>query len=88
MECRVRPIRLGDAVTLAAFDRYFGSRDVSVVSVTAAVCDRAATVRAQYGYRPMDALHLAAAVEHGCSRFLTHDQRLSSFSGVPVEVLA
>ena len=88
MECRVRPLRLEDAVTLAAFDRYFGSEDVEVVPITSAVCDRAAAIRARERFRPMDALHLAAAIERGCERFLTYDLRLSTFPEIAVEVLA
>jgi hypothetical protein len=37
------------------------------VALTAAVCDRAARIRASFGFTPMDALHLAAAVEHGAN---------------------
>ena len=88
MECRVRPLRLDDAVTLSAFDGYFGSEDVDVAPITAAVCDRAAAIRAKYNFRPMDSLHLAAAIEHGCQQFLTHDMRLGSFPEIDVEVLS
>jgi len=35
----------------------------------------------------MDALQLAAAVEHGAGVFLTNDVRLNSVTGVTVEVL-
>jgi predicted nucleic acid-binding protein len=88
MECRVRPLRLNDAITLSAFDGYFGSEDVDVATITAAVCDRAAAIRAQYHFPPMDSLHLASAVEHGCQLFLTHDLRLRSFSDIAVDVLS
>lgn len=43
MECRVRPLRLNDAITLAAFNGYFDSEDVDVAPITAAVekgCER------------------------------------------------
>jgi predicted nucleic acid-binding protein len=60
---------------------------LKVVAITAAVCDRAAVIRAAFGFRPMDALHLAAAVEHGAKVFLTNDTRLNTFTGLPVEVL-
>jgi uncharacterized protein len=87
MECRVRPLRADDAVTLSAFDGYFTSDDVEVTAITGAVCDRAAAIRARYRFSPMDCLHLAAAVEHGCQRFLTHDLRLGSFPDITVEIL-
>ncbi len=87
MECRVRPLALSDAVTLGEFDTFFASADVQVLALTAAVWDRAAEVRAQYRFRALVAIHLAAAVEHGCDVFLTNDVRLSSFPDVSVEVL-
>jgi predicted nucleic acid-binding protein len=88
MECRVRPLRMNDATTLAAFDAYFASAEVDVAPVTPSVCDRAAAIRAAHNLRPMDSLHLAAALEHGCQRFLTHDMRLAAFSQINIDVLS
>jgi predicted nucleic acid-binding protein len=51
------------------------------------VNERAATIRAQYRFRPLDALHLAAALENGCSRFVTNDLRLHGFPGITIEIL-
>ena len=31
---------------------------MSVLTVSPAVCDRAAQIRAQYGFKPLDSLHL------------------------------
>jgi predicted nucleic acid-binding protein len=87
MECSVRPLRMNDAVTLSAFNGYFDSEHVDVAAITAAVCNRAALIRAQRNFGPMDSLHLATAVENGCERFLTHDVRLRSFPDIAVEVL-
>ena len=52
MECSVRPLRLNDAVTLSAFNSYFDSADVDVAAITAAVCNRAAIIRASYSFLP------------------------------------
>ncbi len=87
MECRVRPLQSSHTITLSAFDNYFCSDDVDVTPITPAVCNRAATIRAKYNYSPMDSLHLAAAVEHGCQRFLTQDLRLSGFPDIAIEAL-
>ena len=35
----------------------------------------------------LDSLHLAAAVEHGCTRLLSNDAQLKRFPHVLVEVL-
>jgi uncharacterized protein len=87
MECLVGPLKKGSAVLEAAFRTFFTAPGLKVVPITAAVCDRAAVIRAKFGFKPMDALHLAAAVEHGANLFLTNDARLSSFVGLTVEVL-
>src|SRR5438093_520846 len=88
MECLVGPLKKGDAKLVTDFRSFFASPDVQVLSVTAAVCDRAAALRAAHGFKPLDSLHLAAAVEHGCTLFLTNDGRLSSFPDIPIEVLS
>lgn len=87
LECRVKPIHLGDAAKLAVFDVFFARPDVRRVPLTTAVFDRATTIRAAHGYKLGDALHLAVAVESGCDRFLTNDLRLSAFAEIAVEVL-
>ena len=87
MECLVGPIKTGDAAVLADFTAFFAAPSVVVLPITTAVALRAATIRATYRFQPMDSLHLAAAVEHGCNLFLTNDARLSSLPDIPVEVL-
>jgi predicted nucleic acid-binding protein len=87
LECRVKPIKLGATKTLSDFDSFFARPDVGWVPITTAVFDRATSIRAAYNFKLADSLHLAAAVEAGCNRFLTNDARLSSFPDIPVEVL-
>ena len=87
LECRVRPVRLGDVIGLARYDNFFTLPDVCRVPLTTAVFDRATNVRALYGYKTADAIHLAAAVEAACDVFLTNDTRLSGFPDLRVEVL-
>jgi uncharacterized protein len=87
MECRVKPIRLGSMVGIAAFDRFFTDPNVRTIPATPVVFDRAAQIRASYGFKTPDSIHLAAAVEAGCDRFLTHDARLSRFTGITVEIM-
>lgn len=85
MECLVLPLRVGDVAIQHADQGFFAL--TAVVSITSAVCDRAALIRAVSHFKPMDALQLAAAVEHGANVFLTNDARLNSFTGLTVEVL-
>jgi predicted nucleic acid-binding protein len=88
MECQVGPLKSNDAVLLAKYATFFASPDLDVLPVSPAVCDRAARIRAQYGFKPLDSLHLAAAVEHGCTLFLTKDAQLKRFPDIPVEILS
>lgn len=88
MECLVGPLKTGNTVVEQEFLAFFAAADMHVVSLTGAVCDRAALVRARSNFKPMDSLHLAAAVVHGADIFLTNDTRLSSFTGLTIEVLS
>lgn len=87
LECRVDPLRKRDQARLSHFEGFVAHPDVQVISVTASVCDRAALIRASHGYKTVDSINLAAAVEGGCDRFLTNDTRLSGFPDVQVEIL-
>jgi predicted nucleic acid-binding protein len=87
LEYRVLPLKNADAVKLSLFDAFCSRPDVQVVPITTAVFDRAAAIRAKHSFKLADSLHLAAAVEAGCDTFLTNDARLSTFTGIPVEVL-
>lgn len=87
LECRSKPLRAGDAVTLAAFDVFFAGVELVLVEVGAAVVERATGLRARYNLKTPDALHYATAVETGATVVLTGDRALSRCSEVPVEVL-
>lgn len=87
LECRVKPIRLSDAVALADMEAFLTGSDVVRVSLPTTVYERACRTRAIHNYKLADSLHLAAAVESGCGLFLTNDYRLSRFPDIPGEVL-
>jgi predicted nucleic acid-binding protein len=87
LECLVKPLRLALPALLADFRAFFTLPDVQVLSLTADVCDRAAELRAMQAFKTPDALHLAAAIVHGCDRFLTNDTRLNACTAVPIDVL-
>jgi predicted nucleic acid-binding protein len=87
LECRVKPIRTGDAASLAQFDGFFMRPDVRRLPLTTPVYDRATLLRAAHNFKLADALHLATAIEGGCDRFLTDDLRLSRCTDITIEVL-
>jgi predicted nucleic acid-binding protein len=88
LECRVGPLKRGDASLLARYDTFFALSDIQVTPLSGKVCDQAAAIRASYGFRTPDALNLAAAVEAGCGIFLSHDLHLARFAALTVEALA
>lgn len=88
MECMVGPLKSSDLARLGDFATFFAGPDMTVLPITAAVCDRAARIRAAYGFRPLDSLHLSVAVEHGCTRFLTNDAPLQRFPDIFVDLIS
>src|SRR5262249_43282514 len=87
MECLVNPLKCGDVALVADFGTFFTSPGVTVLPVTAAVCDRAATIRATHKVKPLDSLSRAAAAAHACPPFLTTAPRLRRFPDIAGEAL-
>jgi uncharacterized protein len=88
VECLVGPFKNADATLKASYRAFFADPDVKVLSITAAICERAARIRAVHRFELADALHLATAVEHGCGLFLTNDVKLARCTNISVEVLS
>lgn len=86
-ECRVKPLRAGDAAMLATYDAFFTRARLSMLDVSEAVLDRATELRAHHGFKVPDAIHLATAIEAGADVFLTGDSGLMKCPGVNVELL-
>lgn len=87
LECLVGPLILNDQQAPADYLAFFSDPDVITAPLTTSVWERAARIRATHNLKPLDALHLAAAAEHGCGRFLTNDAQLIRFPDITVEVL-
>jgi len=83
-----------DALALLASPR-FAQRPVSDPSEVQRwlasddrIFDRASRLRAGYGLKTPDALHLATALHYGCDEFWTNDGRLKlAAGGIAVDVL-
>jgi uncharacterized protein len=87
LECLVVPLRNGDVARVGDFDMFFNARVAELVDFTGAVFRRAAEIRASHNFKTPDALHLAAAVESGCTAFLANDAQLTRFTGLAVEIV-
>src|SRR5437660_7463090 len=93
LECLVKPLGVGDGALLLDYERMFLAPNVTFVPLSAPVYERAATIRGVHAlasgkrYSVQDALHLATAVQSGCTSFLTNDLRLAGFPDITVDVL-
>ncbi len=75
MECLVKPLKTGD---LAMQRRYeAGLNEFVQLPMTEAIFLQAAVLRARFGMKTPDALHLACAQHHGCTALWTNDDRLA-----------
>ena len=86
LECRVRPLRQRENETLQVYDSFFAARDVELLEVTDLVLERATELRAKYGFRTPDAIHLASAIEAKTDIFLTGDADLARCKEMIVEI--
>lgn len=87
LESRVKPLRDENAGVLEDFDDFFEGAVEVMVPLSREVVDLATEIRARYGFKAPDSLHLAAAVWSQCEVFLTNDHRLDRFHEVAVEVI-
>ena len=47
LECRVKPLRLGDAALLALYDSFFASLEIDLLDISADVVEKATEIRAK-----------------------------------------
>jgi uncharacterized protein len=87
LECLVGPMRTGNLVLQRYYEEGL-SRFVSL-PLSDEVFLQAAELRARFGLKTPDALHLAAAQHHACDALWTNDDRLAHAAhGLAVNVLA
>lgn len=88
MECLVVPLRQNNSSLANDFSNFFSVQIAHRIAFTEPVFRKGAEIRARFGYRTPDALHLAAALAGACDVFFTNDARLKSFPDIAVELVA
>lgn len=78
MECLVGPIKQADRELEGTFTHLFDS--FVQLEMPEEIYLHAAQLRARFGLKTADALHLACAQHHGCEALWTNDDRLSHAS--------
>lgn len=76
LECLVGPERRGDLALVERYSRVLD--DLISLNLTSEVYARATLLRARFGLRTPDALHLACAQHHDCEAVWTNDNRLAA----------
>lgn len=87
LECRVKPVKDANVELLAEYDAFLREAVDEIVGLSTAVMERATHIRASYGFRTPDSIHLAAALEAACEVFFTNDHHLNRFTEVVVETV-
>lgn len=78
MECLVKPIKTTNLVLQQYYEQTFGS--LTLLPMPEVVFLQAAQLRAHFGLKTPDALHLASAQHHRCDALWTNDERLAQAS--------
>lgn len=86
LECRATPIRDRDSALLARYDAELTL--TRLVQVSDSIIESATELRARYGFRSPDAIHLATAMDAGAAVFLTGDAQLARCAEIKVDVFA
>ena len=87
LECRVKPLRDRDTELLKKYDEFFTRRRFTVVEISAPIVEKATELRAGYGFKTPEAIHLATAIAQRADLFLTGDAALARCAEVTVGVL-
>jgi uncharacterized protein len=87
LECRSIPLRNRDLQLLADYDDFFAGDAVQIVEVSREVIDKATDLRAKYGFKSPDAIHVATALHANATRFLTADVALARCQEIEVEII-
>jgi predicted nucleic acid-binding protein len=88
LECRVIPLRTRNASLLADYDDFFSSAALEVVDISRPIIELATELRAKYGFKSPDAIHLASAIDVGAQTFLTADVALRKCTEIAVEMIS
>jgi len=83
-----QPLRMGKKELVKEYEDIIqNSIGFTLIPIDEQIARRAAELRAKYGLRTPDALHIATALENYCQAFLTNDIGLKRVSEIQVLVL-
>jgi predicted nucleic acid-binding protein len=75
-EVLIRPLQVRDAALESTYRQFFmPSTAFEILRVDQGISDQAASLRAMYGLKLPDAIHIATGLAAGCSHYLTGDAK-------------
>lgn len=87
-EALTKPIKTDDLALINMYRELLTNTDaIQMVSITPAIADKGAQLRAKYNLRTPDALHVATAIESGCEAFLTNDLGIKRVTELRILIL-
>jgi len=87
LECRALPLRKGQQQILEEYGHFFSLPETSRLLINESVFEIATELRAFQNLKTPDALHLAAAIQHGCTEFWTNDLHLKSAAANRIQII-
>ena len=88
IEVLTAPKQLGHPEVATEYREFFANfPNLKIKGITEGVVERASDLRAKYGLRTPDAIHIATAIDFGAQSFVTNDQRLKKITEIEVILL-
>lgn len=82
-EYSVFPFRTKNHALLTVLTDFINESQVKIIHTSNNIALNAARIRAEYkGFKAMDSLQIATAIESGCDLFMTNDKQLRQFDGI------
>jgi len=84
-EVTVQPYKTGNISTIERTKAFFAQKDfLSIISHDSKAFDLASKISGTKGMKLIDSLHMATAIQAGCSFMVTHDQKMKSVEGIEI----
>ena len=81
----VYPLSQNNNQAVSDFNTFLSGMNIEVVPVDKTIGLKAAEFRAKYkGFKALDAIHLATAIQSGCTIFVTNDKQLRQSQEISV----
>ena len=84
-EVMVHPYKFGNLATIDRFKAFFAQEDfLSILTHDSKAFDLASQLSGTKGMKLVDSLHMATALQAGCTYMLTHDKGMKSVDGIRI----